>query len=268
MPHSQRNHEGVSAIHGQGPKSLLATPIAAIRAAVHRSLRELVTKYPAVRSVLRPTALWAAIIILTVRGRGRVPSRRVLRWLRYGWANQGYSGSVEYVEEVARQASATRGPIVEAGSGLTSIVLSYVAPREQRVVSLEHLPQWAERVSRYMSGHGHGAHQVLSRPLTRYDGYDWYAVTPGDLPADVTLAIVDGPPGGTRGGRYGVLPQLAARFRSDAVLLLDDADRWHERRVLARWAQDFGARVEVRKDGSRAFAVIRLAERETGTATP
>jgi hypothetical protein len=244
---------------------MVATRTARIRAAARSHLHELVTKYPVIRSVLRPAALRAAISVLTLRGRGRVPSRRVLRWLRYGWANQGYSGSVEYVEEVARQASAARGPIVEAGSGLTSIVLSYVARRDQVVVSLEHIPQWAERVSRFTSRHG--AHRVLSRPLTRYDGYDWYAVSAEDLPIDVALAVVDGPPGGTRGGRYGALPQLAARFGSDAVLLLDDADRLSEKQVLARWGHEFGARTEVRKGGSRAFAVIRAAEGKTGIAT-
>ena len=107
---------------------------------------------------------------------------------------------------------------------------------------------------------------VLSRPLTRYDGYDWYTVSADDLPADVALAVVDGPPGGTQGGRYGVLPQLAARFRSDAVVLLDDADRLSEKQVLARWGRDT-ERAEVHKDGSRAFAVIRIADGETDIAS-
>jgi hypothetical protein len=198
----------------------------------------------------------SAIAVMRLRGRGHVPSRRVLQCLRFGWANSVYSGSVEYLEEVARQAIEARGSIVEAGSGLTSVVLSYVAGPDQIVVSVEHLAQWADRVDRYTSGRGR--HRVLTRPLRSYDEYDWYSIAADDLPARVALVVIDGPPGGTRGGRYGALPQLAASFGAAAVLLLDDADRSSEKNVLARWARETRAEVELRDEGSRAFAVVTI----------
>ncbi len=248
----------------QVPEGFVATRDARIRARI-RSNHLLATSYTmiwravhaVVRSIVRPAAFRAAIAVLALRGRGCVPSRRVLRLLRYGWAND-YAASLEYLEEVARQAIAARGSIVEAGSGLTTIVLSHITRRDQIIVSLEHLPQWAERVSRHISEPG--THRLLLRPLTKYDGYDWYAIGAEDVPSDVALAIVDGPPGNTRGGRYGALPNLAPRFGSDVVVLLDDVHRSGEKQVLAKWAREFGIRAEVRGDGSRVFAVMRIPQ--------
>ena len=235
---------------------MVAARTARSEAATQNYLHTLATRSPVIGKVVRPVALGAAITVLKLRGRGHVPSRRVLRCLRFGWANQVYSGSLEYVEEVARQAIEARGSILEAGSGLTSIVLSYVARRDQIVISLEHLPQWAKRVSRSTSGHG--MHRVLARPLTRYVGYDWYAVSAEDLPSRRRLSHRRRSPRRDSRRTLWRAAQLAARLGSDAVFLLDDADRSSEKHVVARWAQKFQARVEVRNDGSRAFAVIRV----------
>ena len=206
--------------------------------------------------LLRAAALRIAVAALRWRGQGRVPSPRLLRWLEYGWANGGWPATPEYLLETARLAVATKGPIVEAGSGISSIVLSYVVAAEQPVVSFEHHEHWAERVARHASRRG--SYRILTRPLTPRGEYDWYAVEPSDLPSDITLAIVDGPPGSTRGGRYGAMPELAEHLAAGAILLLDDASRPEETRAIARWADECGTDVEMRDVGTRAFALVRL----------
>ncbi len=211
-----------------------------------------------VRSGVRACALRGGVAVLRTRGQGRLPGPTVLRWLEYGWDNGGWPASPEYLQETARLAAATPGTVVEAGSGLSSIVLSYVVRADQPIVSFEHHRQWADRVARYVSRRG--SYRVLTRPLTPREGYDWYAVEPSDLPAGITLAVIDGPPGSTRGGRYGALPELAEHLAPGAILLLDDTARPQEQQAMDRWAAEYGTTSEVRETGDKPFAIIRLPD--------
>ncbi|MHC4846180.1 MAG: hypothetical protein ACYTCU_08465, partial [Planctomycetota bacterium] len=55
----------------------------------------------------------------------------------------------------------------------------------------------------------------------------------------------DGPPGDTRGGRYGLFPLMGGRLAPGCVLLLDDAEREGEQDVARRWETAWGASLEV-----------------------
>ena len=60
---------------------------------------------------------------------------RTLAWLRQGWGNEGYSADTSYLEAIRHWASRVHGPILECGSGLTTLLLGIVA-RDQ-VTTLE-----------------------------------------------------------------------------------------------------------------------------------
>ena len=74
---------------------------------------------------------------------GQMPARETLAKLLTGWGNDGMAADLDYVEEVAKMAARTEGPVLECGSGLTTVILGLLAGRRGvRTWSLEHHPEW------------------------------------------------------------------------------------------------------------------------------
>ena len=188
---------------------------------------------------------------------GQVPTREILRELSTGWGNEGYSANLDYLEEVALRAAGTRGHILECGTGLTTILLGLLAGRQgSQVWSLEHSPQWGDRIQRVLKRHHILGVQVLSHSLRQYEGFCWYDPSNSVLPDEFSLVVCDGPPGDTPGGRYGLFPVLGDRIREGAIILLDDANRPDETAVLNRWEQEFGLDVRLYQKSEGKFAVV------------
>ena len=186
---------------------------------------------------------------------GAVPDRQLLNELIVGWGNEGYSAQVDYLEEVSHQAVKTPGPILECGSGLTSIVLGLLAGRRGiETWSLEHHPAWRTRVARALEQSGIPNVRVCLAPLESHSRFDWYEAPLDKMPGEFRLVICDGPPGNTTGGRYGLLRVMRRRLPSGSVILLDDATRPGETEVLERWRREAHLQVS----GKGAFAVITL----------
>jgi hypothetical protein len=83
----------------------------------------------------------------------------VLSGLIYGWNNH-YSVKPEDAEVLLNLARSTDGPILECGSGLSTILLGLVAARNgNKVWSLEQKPWWAERVRSTLKRHRYFAAQ-------------------------------------------------------------------------------------------------------------
>jgi hypothetical protein len=58
------------------------------------------------------------------------------------------------------------------------------------------------------------------------------------------MVICDGPPGGTKGGRYGLIPIMSERLATGCTILLDDVVRESERAIANRWQAETGATSE------------------------
>jgi predicted O-methyltransferase YrrM len=106
------------------------------------------------------------------------------------------------------------------------------------VHALEHSRDWAAATRDALGEDAFAT--VVDAPLV--DG--WYDRSALDrLPGGgVDLLLVDGPPAGgpeLEESRYQALPALADRLGRGAAIVLDDADRAGERRVLERWRAEF-----------------------------
>jgi len=169
------------------------------------------------------------------------PSPDQLQALTYGWNNDGWSASPEFMQEVLNCAWQARGPILECGSGLSTLLLGIVADRTgATVLSLEHDGFWAEHVRSALKIHNIGSVEVHHAPLRSFGDHWWYSVEADALPDRIALVVCDGPPGDIPGGRYGLLPAARSRLANGCVLLLDDAARPDERRVVERWQGELG----------------------------
>lgn len=188
---------------------------------------------------------------------GEMPSRELLKKLRLGWNNQGWDAKLDYLEEILRRALTTQGPILECGSGLTTLVLGHVAGKRNIATwSLEHNEDWHRRVSDTIKRHRVPGANLCFSPLREYEQFNWYDPPLDRMPAKFSLVICDGPPDLANGGRYGLLPVLGDRLAAGAVILFDDAREPGQPEVLHRWEIERGVSVELRETEEALFALV------------
>lgn len=155
-----------------------------------------------------------------------------------GWAlDRGTAAELD-----ARLATLRPKVIVEAGSGSSTVILArYAKATGAKVVTLEHLPVFADRtraaLDRAVPGH---SVDLRLAPLVEADGGPWYDT---GLPDDVDFALVDGPPEGA-GGRAAALPALWPHLAPGWEAWLDDGTRPGEQAAVASWQALFGVTVE------------------------
>jgi hypothetical protein len=174
------------------------------------------------------------------------PGNSVLAELISAWGNPGWSAQQEYLRMCITQALRCDGPSLECGSGLSTLLLGVVAQRRGHAHwALEHQREWSVRVRRDLARYGLSAVRLHTAALKSYDGFDWYDPPLADMPAQFSLVVCDGPPSGTPGGRYGLVPVMREHLRPGCVILLDDAWREDERAVARRWDAELGATHEL-----------------------
>ncbi|HET6973728.1 MAG TPA: hypothetical protein VFH96_06855, partial [Pyrinomonadaceae bacterium] len=143
------------------------------------------------------------------------------------------------------------------GSGVTTILMGILCgKRNVDVWSLEHYDEWRQRVSGVLADNDIAGATVCSAPLVEYGEFVWYDPPLAQMPEAFSLVICDGPPGSTKGGRYGLLPVLGDRLQ-EATILLDDAERPGEAELIERWENEAHFETEVRGGKERGFAVMR-----------
>lgn len=147
------------------------------------------------------------------------------------------AGLVAVCNEIVHGA---RTRIVECGSGVSTVVLARLL-RERHsggLIALEHDHHWAGLVQDQLRRESLDTIAcVLHAPLQGEP--PWYRLAGlGEVPDDIDLLIVDGPPAcdpghGTR--REPALPRFAERLVGGATVILDDITRPGERQVIASW---------------------------------
>ena len=165
----------------------------------------------------------------------------VVNDLIYGWGNEGWSASDEYLASCIEHALHTKGPILECGSGLSTILIGIIAKR-RRIThwALEHSPEWAAKTQRYLRLYEIDSVFLCVKPLSDCGNFCWYDPPMESMPESFTLVICDGPPATTKGGRQGLVPVMGTRLATGSVILLDDAVRAHECVVARQWGRELG----------------------------
>ena len=210
----------------------------------------------AARQALLDQTLRRAVRRVAALGPGETPSRALLADLLTGWSNDGFVADLDYLEEVSRRAASVEGPVLECGSGLTTLLVGLLAGRRGfETWSLEHHAEWHARVASALEAHNVPRARVALAPLKSYGAFSWYDPPLAEMPEAFRLVVCDGPPWTTPGGRYGLLPVMHERLPAGAVVLLDDAERPDEQEALGRWSDEYGVRFDVRQTGEGAYAV-------------
>jgi predicted O-methyltransferase YrrM len=192
---------------------------------------------------------------------GEAPSAELLARCGEAWGDDGFRAVGGYLEEVTRVAATTEGPVLEIGSGLTTLLMGLLAGRRGvRIWTFEHLPEFYRQTCERLERFGIENVRPVLAPLKDYGEFSWYSSPDiASAPRDFRLVIADGPPDSTKGGRYGLLPVMREHLAPDAVIMLDDAERPKEQAVLEQWREQYNLSSEVRRRGEKAWAVCALA---------
>ena len=181
----------------------------------------------------------------------------VLNRLIIGWANSDWSALDEYLVATIEEFSQTDGPVLECGSGLSTILLGILGKSTGRQIwTLEHSEEWATKVQRVLDELEISSVRIHVSPLRVYEDFSWYDPPLESMPRDFSLVVCDGPPGGGHGGRSGMLPIMRDYLAKHVSILLDDTVREDERELAKIWAKSLGATLDA-CGTEKSFAAIR-----------
>lgn len=168
-----------------------------------------------------------------------------------GWGNV-YAADPALLYALHEMAAQSHGPILETGSGLSSLVMGIAAAKHGiEVHALEHDLDYFKRTAEALKRFGLTNVRLHYAPLRPYKaGYIWYEI-PESLPESFAFVFCDGPQ--QRFGRHGLFELLAERM-TEAQLVLDDA---YDAKLSAvkTWATHNGRSLNVVSGSHRNFAV-------------
>lgn len=141
--------------------------------------------------------------------------------------------------------------IVEAGSGVSTIVLGYLIETffpKGFLISLEHDYNYYEKTKKELELHGLNRTKVLYAPLISYliEDKEWLWYETKELltilkDRKIDILLIDGPPEVIQEeARYPVIPILKNNLSEDFLLLLDDSRREGEKKALEKWKVEVG----------------------------
>jgi len=189
---------------------------------------------------------------------------RSMAAMHWAWGNEAWSADPGYLHALARRMAQVTGPVLECGSGLTTIVLGVLAElRGVHVLSLEQDAWWASFVQSELSRLKINQVTLVHTPLSTYDGFLWFDVADVKFPNSFELAVCDGPaiygkPEPYQSAwRVGLLPVLHDRGVRVDEILLDDAEDARLGPLLARWQEEQHVSAEIAQAETRKYLIAR-----------
>lgn len=133
-----------------------------------------------------------------------------------------------------------KGPILDCGSGLSSLCMA--AATERPVIALEQSPDWAFKIRRLAGEHG------LTNLTVHESAVDgWYIDCPQH---DYAVVVIDGPAGDDKRSGAFQNPWIHA-----AVVVVDDVKRAYSRKSVEDYCAETGRQFHV-IEASKDFAII------------
>ncbi len=127
--------------------------------------------------------------------------------------------------------------IVELGSGASTIYLSYLIEQHQldtKILSIDHDRKYAEKTRILLNDHQLSSYASVNYYPLNEKG--WYQLETNDIPDNIDLLIVDGPPTfNIPNARNYALSAFEKNLSSNAIIVVDDADRTEGKAMINEW---------------------------------
>jgi hypothetical protein len=174
------------------------------------------------------------------------------------WYAEPWSMSPKGMKVIYDTCLEAKGPILEVGSGITSILAGIACARNgQTVHSLEHDIDWFRFTRNMIQMWKLKPNALYYAPLKEYPEHMdrknpntplmWYSDLE-DIPEKFDVVIIDGPP--RRFGRDGIYKLILDRIK-DATWILDDMEEKEALALVTEYATELGKKVEVCKPNLR-----------------
>jgi predicted O-methyltransferase YrrM len=172
------------------------------------------------------------------------------------------AGLVEVCNEIVH---GDRTRILECGSGVSTVLLARLLRERERGVltSLEHDPHWATLIHEHLQREQLSQiARVVHSPLQ--GNPPWYRLE--EMPDEIDLLIVDGPPAfepGHGAARAPALAHLDDKLVDEAAVILDDIGRPGEQQIIATWETSTSWRFQL-----NLSAGVAIGRRQTEPPRP
>lgn len=191
------------------------------------------------------------------------PNREAIEKFRRAWGNESFSADVTYISEAISRVRGCTAPILECGSGITTLIAALALEgTDLPLWSLEQDQEWAEFVGSRLKKNNIRNVELRYAPLVELDGYVWYDISNIDMPKHFDLVLCDGPAVFEKWGdsslqwRYGLLPALSNKGVYVKEILLDDAAEARAPNLLLRWEREFHMHGGAVQTADGDFAVV------------
>jgi hypothetical protein len=160
---------------------------------------------------------------------------------------------VGFLDAMVRWLLTTRGPYLDCGSGISTVILAALAERVGDTVwSLEQDEQWSAEMRKQLESLRLSNVQLMYAPLEIVGNAAWYGINRDDFPKEFPLVLCDGPavrrslwpPEVFQSWRVGVVHALRSRGVRFTSIVLDDADDRRCEGLIDTWRSN-GLIVEV-----------------------
>lgn len=168
-----------------------------------------------------------------------------------GWGGNPFAAPADLLAAAYWLAKGATGSILEAGSGLSSIVMALANPGVT-IHCLEHDILWASKLKYVSQVYGIDNVEVHLAELKVYESGKWYdeATIPN---VNYSLALCDGPP--RKISNRAIFFEVLKDSIKDAVVLMDDATDEAALMSIMAWANQQNRVVELLGTEPRRFAV-------------
>lgn len=237
--------------------------------ALKQPVRQLVAAWDSAR---RSRALERATHALRRAVRAGGVSPALCHELRAAWGNPAWTADAEFLAAIASRALAGRGPVLECGSGLSTLVLGVIADECRRTVwSLEQDREWYRFMCGVLQRFAVRGVTLWHAPLVARGEFVWFDLGTHRLPPVFGDVVCDGPavlpqewpdPLHT-GWRAGVVPELQRRGIRFGQIVLDDANDPRCPDLCRRW-NSLGVATRVVPTATGAYVVgcpVQLEDR-------
>lgn len=178
-----------------------------------------------------------------------------------------WAGSPDFLLEVCREALIRKPDrTIECSSGVSTLVAARCCQLNERghVYSLENSAEYAQKTREMLQGAGlQDWATVIEAPLKPHmfegESYAWYETD--QLPSGrIDLLVIDGPLGRlNQQARYPAGPMLFPRLSERALVMVDDANRPDERRIVERWQREFPKFRIARREAEKGLALLEAS---------
>lgn len=176
------------------------------------------------------------------------------------WGNKHWAAGDGLLAAWTALAREADGPILECGSGLSSLLAAAANPDVQ-VFALEHNSEWALRVTTAAEQHGLTNLTVVRAPLVN----GWYTV-PDTMPKRFSLILVDGPPHSEGANTRDEFVNAGFDLAGTTVVW-DDMNLEVMRDMARDISALYGAEAHFFEHPTKDFAVARLGELQASTSS-